>query len=176
MIMGGRAHTSNYLSLNLQSLNMTETIHQKLNRTESQSVARGIRYSGLGVRSVGPEVRDFLETRLCTKNTKEALHQQELLRLLAPHKHPTRVETMSTTHAFETVSWNQENDMFNVLAPRNTSPRRAWGLLHGFPTLSAPGIPWYFQKGKWIIASAEVMGQVTLLSWVFGSLQSRDFP
>ena len=39
--------------------------------------------------------------------------------------------------------------------------RRLEGLgdsLHGFPTLSAPGIPRYFQKGKWIIATAEVMG------------------
>ena len=41
-----------------------ECVHQKLNGTESQrtpkEVARAIRYSGLGVRSVGP-VGEFLE-------------------------------------------------------------------------------------------------------------------
>ena len=42
--------------------------HQKLNGTESQrtpkEVARAIRFSGLGVRSVGP-VGDFLEQCKC---------------------------------------------------------------------------------------------------------------
>lgn len=100
-----------------------------------------------------------METRLCTKNTKEALHQQELLRLLAPHKHPTKVETMFPTKQHSRQSHEIKKTTCSIfLAPRNTSPRRAWGLLHGFPTLSAPGIPRYFQKGKWIIATAEVMG------------------